>query len=237
MPLEQPALKQTIDEPGVEDVSSPGCIDHRDTIGGDMVKPLAIRRQNTSLPQGCGSETTAVTTLHSLQRSFGDFVVHKTAREIAADDEVVDVYQKLFDAWINLVQIGDYGNASGTSPTGCQGCCCSVVAIDVKGSRIHDPFAVEIAGLKNKPLVAPAKHRALTAVIDQDKGLWAVAAWDSDELCFHTGAGKGFAMKGRGNVVAQLSYIPSAQSPVLTGDDSGRDLSSRQQGRSLVFNL
>ena len=35
--------------------------------------------------------------------------LHQPAGKIPAHDEVVDMHQKLFDTWIELIEIGDHG--------------------------------------------------------------------------------------------------------------------------------
>jgi hypothetical protein len=42
--FERPILKEAVDETGVEDIARSGGIDYRDTIGGCVVKLLAVPR-------------------------------------------------------------------------------------------------------------------------------------------------------------------------------------------------
>jgi hypothetical protein len=41
------------------------------------------------------------------------------------------------------------------------------MAINVKGPRIHDPFAIEITWLENKPFVPPAKDGSFTLAVNE----------------------------------------------------------------------
>ena len=43
------------------------------------------------------------------------------------------------------------------------------MTIDVKDSRIYDPFAIEIFGLKNKAFIPSAKDCPFAAAVDQDE--------------------------------------------------------------------
>ena len=47
--FERPILKKAVDKAGVEDIACSGGIDYRDTIGGCVVKLLAIPRYDAFL--------------------------------------------------------------------------------------------------------------------------------------------------------------------------------------------
>ena len=97
--------------------------------------------------------------------------------KVAADDEVVDVVDQVFDAGIELVEIGDHGDAGGAGPACGHGCCGGFKAIDVQGARIHDPGAIKVGGLEQQALVAAAEDSAFPSVVDKDERLRAERHW------------------------------------------------------------
>jgi hypothetical protein len=74
----------------------------------------------------------------------------------------------------------------------------------VQCSCIDDPLASQIAGLKKKPFIAPAKHRSLASLVHQDQRLRTGAAGYGRELRLDTGAGKRIAMQTARIVLTQL---------------------------------
>jgi hypothetical protein len=76
------------------------------------------------------------------------------------------------------------------------------VAINMKRPCIHNRFAIKFAGLKDKPLIAPAKNRSLARAVDEYQRLRACASWDCDELRFHARARKSLAMQCPSLVIA-----------------------------------
>jgi hypothetical protein len=68
--LEGPILKESIDKPGVEDISSAGGIDHWNTISRSVVYLLSIPRQHTFVTQRRGRETASIAALHLTQCHF-----------------------------------------------------------------------------------------------------------------------------------------------------------------------
>jgi hypothetical protein len=140
--------------------------------------------------------------LDLLQRFFEVGLGHEEAWEVSAYDEVVDVFDEFFDAWIELIEIGDDRDAGGARPCGGESCGGSVVAVDVKGPGVGDPFAVEIGGLKDEALVPSAEDGSLAAGVDEDQGLRTGGACGCDELCLDACMREGFAMKRGGCVIA-----------------------------------
>jgi len=235
--FEGPILKQAVDEPGVEDISGSGGIDYGDAVGGGVVKVFAVPCEDAIGPQGCGGETAAIALLHLTQRLLKVGLRHEAAGEVPADDEVVDVFEELVYAWVQLVEIGDDGDAGGAGPAGGHGCDGGIVSIDVEGSCVDDPFAVEAGGLKIEPLVAPPEDGALAFAVDEDEGLAAGAVWNGDDLGLDAGAGELFAMKRCGVVVAEAAYVSRLQAPLLAGDDGACDLAAGEDVRGAELNL
>jgi len=163
--------------------------------------------------------------------------VHEAGGNIPAHDEIVNVLQKLLKTRIQLVQIGDHGYAGSTCPTSGDGRGLSVVAIHVKGSRIHDPLAIQMGRLQGDPLIAPAKHGPLAPAVDQYERLGARSSVNGDDLGFYARTGERFLMQSRRGVVAQNfqhieSTCPSADKPPL------RSLPGpRQHVGRMIFNF
>ena len=202
-----------------------------------MVELLAVPCQYAFFAEGCSCEERAVAGLHLaegfLEVGFG----HEAAGEVAADDEVVDFLEEVFDAWVELVEVGDDGDAGFACPGGGEGCGGGVVAVDVEGAGVDDPIAVEVGGLEDESLVAAAEDGAFAAGVDEDEGLGAGAAGDCDELGLDAGVGEGFAVEGGGCVVAELADVAGGHAPVLTGDNGGCDLAAGEYGDGVVLDL
>ena len=158
-------------------------------------------------------------------------------RKIPADDEVVDIFEKFFDAGICLVEVGNNEHTRFSRPACGLNGSCGVVSIDVKGSGVYDPFAVEFRGTQYKAFIAAAKDSALAGGVDDDERLRAGAAGDRNKLRLHACMGELAAMEFGGLVVAELADISCGQAPALTRDNSGCDLSTRKDADRTVFNL
>jgi hypothetical protein len=133
------------------------------------MKMLAIPRKRAFISQSCSREKAAIPVLHLLQRLLEIVLRHDPARKISTHDKVVDILEKLFDPRINLIQVGNHRNTRGSRPPGRKGRSSSIVTIDVKRPRIHDPLAIEICRLKHKPLIASAQDRPFATRIDKDE--------------------------------------------------------------------
>src|SRR5439155_23988145 len=76
------------------------------------------------------------------------------AGNVAAGDEVIDEREKGIDAGVQIVEVGDDGDACFARPgCGC-GCCGGVVAVEVEGASFEDPFALQVAGLDGETVIA-----------------------------------------------------------------------------------
>jgi hypothetical protein len=107
----------------------------------------------------------------------------------------------------------------------------------VKGSRIHDPLAIQIAGFQGNALVPPAKYSPLAPAIDEYERLRACASGNGDDLHFHACTGKCFSMKSRSGIIAKYPHVAGRHAPVLTSHHCGRDLTSRQHVGGTIFNF
>lgn len=165
MPLDGPVLKQAVDESSMEDVSGPGCIDYGNAEGWGVIKLSAVPGQNPVRAQRCSSEPTSVPALHTAQGFFQVHLACELAGEIPAHDKVIDILKELLDAGIRLVEVRDNRYARSAGPACGQGGSGGVMTIDMKRPRIHDPLAIQLMGLKNEPLIAPAKNRPLSRAI------------------------------------------------------------------------
>jgi hypothetical protein len=235
--VERPVLQEAVDEAGVEDVASAGGVDDGDAIGGGGVEVPTVPSDDALLAEGGGGEAAAVAAMHLLEGSFEVGVGHEAGGKVAADDEVVDIFEEVFDAGVELVEVADDGDACGLGPACGDGCGGGVVAVDVEGAGVDDRLAIEVGGLEDEAVVAAAEDGALAVGIDEDEGLGAGSAGDGGDMGFYAGVGEGFVVQGCGSVVAEFADVARAQAPVLAGDDGGRDLSAGKDAGAGVFGL
>ena len=182
----------------------------------------------------------AVAALHLLEGFFEVGLVGEAGGEVAADDEVVDVFEEGVDAGVELVEVGDDGDSGFAGPAGGEGGGGGVVAVDVEGAGVDDPVALEVGGLEDEAFVAAAEDGALAFGVDEDEGLGAGGAGDGDDAGVDTGwagVGEGFAVEGGGEVVAELADVAGLNAPVLAGDYGGGDLSAGEGADGGVFGL
>ncbi len=133
------------------------------------MKLQAIPRQHSIRPQRRSRQTASVATLQLAQCILQISLSHQPARKVSADDEVVDILEQLLHARIDLIQIGDNRYPGLTSPGRRHGRRGRIIAIDKQSTRIHDPVALKIVRLQNKPFIPAAKHRPLSCTIDEDQ--------------------------------------------------------------------
>ena len=156
--------------------------------------------------------------------------------EVAADDDVVDIFEKGFDAGVAFVEVGDDGNADGAGPLRREGAGGGVEPVYMEDTRRGDPLALQVRGLKHHSFVALAEHGAL-AVIDHNEILQAAGAGDCDDLRIDAGACECAAMEAGCIVVTEFADIARGEPPCLAGDDGGGGLSAGLKRACGVFNL
>ena len=59
--------------------------------------------------------------------------------KVAADDKIVDIVNQVSDAGIELVEIGNDGDAGGACPARGHCGCGGFKSVHMQGTRIHDP--------------------------------------------------------------------------------------------------
>ena len=168
------SLQQAVDEAGVEDVAGAGGVDDGDAVGWAMEELVAVPGEDAVLAEGCGGEPAAEAALHAMECGLEVLVGHEAAGEVARDDEVVDVVDQLFDAGVELVEVGDDGDAGLAGPAAAR-----VAAAVSRPSRCRARAEViqlrrQFFGLQDHGLVALAEDGAL-AFVDHDEILQAVA--------------------------------------------------------------
>jgi len=235
--LEWPALEQSVDEAGVEDVSCAGGVGDGDAVGGGVVELLAIPGEDAFFAERGGGEAVVVAAVYLAQGRFEAGFGHQAAREIAADDQVVDVFEKGFYAGVELVEIGDNGDAGVASPLCGLGGGGGVEAVHVEDAGVDDPFLAEFFGLEDESGIALAEDGAFALGVDEDDGLRTGALGDGDELGLDAGAGELAAVEIGGFVLAELADVSGAQSPVLAGYDRGGYLSAGEDGGGSIFDF
>src|ERR1022692_166340 len=215
--IEGPALVETVDKTGVEDVSGPSCIDDRNAIGPAVEMVVSIPGKHAVRAEGGGGEQATETGLHVAESSLDVGTAHQAAGEISAYDEIVDV--------------GDYGDGGGAGPLGGLGGGGCVEAVNMERAGVDDPLAAKVGGLENKAFVQSVDYGSLAAGIDQDQRLRACSSRHGDELRFYAFAGEGLAMQPGAVVVAELAHVAGAHSPVLAGNDGAGGLTTGHDGR------
>ena len=204
-----------------------------------MVEGGAVEGEDAVGAEGGGGEAAVVAAVHLFEGAFEVGLLHETGGEVAGDDGVVDVGEELFDAGVELVEVGDDGDIGLAGPASGLGGGGGVVAVDVEGAGVDDPLALEVGGLEDEAGfgVAADEDGALAFGVDEDEGLGAGCSGDGDDTGFDAGVGEGLAMKGGGEIVAELADVAGLEAPELAGDDSGGDLSAGEDGGGGVFDF
>ena len=208
-----------------------------DAEGGGVEELVAVEGEDAVGAEGGGGEAAVVAAVHLAEGLFEVGLGGEAGGKVAADDEVVDVGEEGFDVGVEFVEVGDDGDVGFAGPGGGEDGGFGVVAVDVEGAGVGDPFAMEIGGVEDEALVAAAEDGALALGVDEDEGLGAGDAGDGDDAGFDAGVGEGFAMEGGGEVVAEFADVAGAETPVLAGDDGGGDLSAGESADGGVFGL
>ena len=229
--------RRRVDEAGVEDVAGTGGVDDGDAKGGGVEETVAVEGEDAVLAEGGGGEAAVVAAVHLAEGLLEVGLGGEAGGKVAADDEVVDVGDEGFDVGVEFVEVGDDGDVGFAGPGGGEDGGFGVVAVDVEGAGVGDPFALKIGRVEGEAFVATAEDGALALVVDEDEGLGAGDAGDGDDVGFDTGVGEGFAMESGGEVVAEFADVAGAETPVLTGDDGGGDLSAGEGAEGGVFGL
>src|SRR6266478_2888351 len=231
LPLQGPALQETVDEASVKNVSGAGGVDGLDAEGSGVVEVLAIPSQYAFLAECCSGKTATKLFAEQGQGFFQIVFCREAFGNVPASDEEIDALQERFHTGIEFVQISNYGNAGGAGPARRCSCRSRIVSIDVKGARVNDPFLLEFFGTQGQAVVPFPKDSAFAGVVDQDEGLLAGTARSHEEMSFDAGSRKFRAVQFCGAVVANFADVTRAQSPLLASNHGGGDLAARQHLR------
>ena len=234
---ERPVLMKAVEEAGVENVACAGGVDGGDAVGGGVVELGSIPCENAVFAEGGCGEFCPVAALHLAEGGFEVGLGHQAAGEVAADDEVVDVDEEIFDAGIKFVEVGDDGNVGGLGPLRGDRGGGGVVAVDVEEAGVDDPIAVKVVGMEDEAVVAMAEDSSLAIAVNQDDGLGASGVGDGDEPGLNAGEGEGFTMEFGGVVIAELANVAGDHAPALAGDHGGCDLAAGEDGLVVIFDL
>ena len=235
--VEGPALEETEDEAGVKDVSGSGGIEYGDAVGGGEVEVVAVPGEDAVSAEGGGGEAAAVAAMHLLNCGGEIGLEHEAAGEVAADDEVIDVFEEEVDAGIDLVEVGDDGDSGGAGPACGEGGGGGVVAVHVEGAGVFDPFALKVRGLEDEAFVATAEDSSLAGGVDEDEGVGAGSAGNGGDAGLDAGVAEGFAMKGGGYIVTEFADVAGGKTPVLTGYDGSGDLPAGEEAGGGVLDF
>ena len=193
---EGPVLQKPIDKAGVENISCTRRVDYVHAVGGRLVEPFTIPRQNTVMAQSRGAQAALEAAVHEAQRHFQIGFPGKATRHVPAHDEVIDVLQQVFDAGVKLIEIGNDRDAGSAGPDRCLRRSLCIVSIDVQCARLGDPCGLQMRSFQGNALISAAQYRTLATAVDQDERLRAGCFWHGDEMGFHSLAEKGFLVQG-----------------------------------------
>ena len=239
--VEGPVIQESVDEAGVEDVACTSGIDYGDAEGWGVEELSSVEGENTFLAEGCCGKATRVSALHLAESLFEIGLGCEARGEVAADDEVVDVTNEILDVGVEFVEVRDDGDVGFARPGGGQDGGFGVVTVDVKGTGVSDPIAIEIGGTEAKTVISADQDGAFALGIDEDQRLSAGGAGNSDNPGVDTGVGsgmrEGFAVEGGGKIVTKFTDVASAETPMLAGDNGGGDLPAGQSADGRVFGL
>ena len=233
----RPALQQSVDEAGTEDVAGARGVDDGDAEGGGVVELLTVPGNDAVGAKCGGGEPATETTLHLAERGLQVGFAGQTEGEVVVDDEEVDVLEEFINAVVGVVEVGGDEHAGLAGPAGGERGSGGVVAVDVKGAGVDDPFALELRGLEGEALVAAAEDGALAGAVEEDERAGAGRGGDVDEVGFGAGAEKLLRVEAGCLVVAELADIAGAKTPRLAGDDGAGDLAAKHDVLSFVLDL
>lgn len=180
------------------------------------------------MTESCRSQAAAETLPDFGQRLAQVGFAGQASRNVAAGNQEVDFLQKRFNPRVQVIQIGDHGDAGFARPV-CGGDCRSrIVTVDVEGAGVDDPFALEFFRLQGQSVVTLPENRALARIVDEDDCLLAGASRGGDEMGLDTQSIELSTMNGSGAVAADLAHVARAHPPLLAGGNRGCDLSARE---------
>lgn len=223
----RPALQQRIDESCVKDVARAGRVERFHLKCRRVVELRAVPGENALVSKSGGGKPASKALENKGERLAEVVLVGEPARDVAADDEIVNPGQQGIDAGVELVEIGDYGNVRRASPGSGSNGCRGVVTIHEKSARGRDPLRAKFLGLEREARISPPENGAFAGRVNKDEGLLAGAGC-GEELRFHTEAREFGAVDPGRFVIAEFSDVPRAKAPGLAGDHRRGDLASRQ---------
>ena len=202
-----------------------------------MAQARPIPCQHAIRTQCSGGQAASIVALHLAQGFAQVRLRHQAARKVSADDQVINLFNQLFHAGIEIVQIGNHRNAGGTGPASSLKRCGRIVTINVQQARIHNPLALQVARLQRNPPIAPAQHGAFAHAVHQNQRLRAGASRSGNDLRLDPRARKFLAMQQGRVVLAELSHVARPHAPVLASHYGRRHLAAGQHRCGTVFNL
>jgi len=223
----RPALQQRVDESSVKDIARSGRVERFHLKCRRVVELRAVPGKNAFVSK-CGGGKPASKALENKRERLAEVVlVGEPARDVAADDEIVDPGQQGIDGGVELVEIGDYGNVRSASPSRSSDGCGGVVTIHEKSASGSDPLRAKFLGLEREARISPPENGAFAGRVNEDESLLAGAGC-GEELRFDTEAGEFGAVDPGSFVIAEFSDVPGAKAPGLAGDHRRGDLASWQ---------
>lgn len=233
----RPVLKQRVEKARMEDVSCAGSVHDRDAKGGYVVKLPAIPSQNTILAQRSSSKPMAKAAVHELKR-FGERGCSREALgKIAADDRVVGESKQVVESGVKFVKIGDDSDPGRARPLCCLNGGEGIVTIEMKESRVGDPFAAQLRGIEVLTEIAVPEDGALTVFVEEDNALPTVAVGNGDAVSLDTQTGKFRTMQRSSSVIAELANVARGQRPGGAGGNRGGNLTAGQSGEASELQL
>ena len=229
----RPTLQQSVDEAGTEDVAGAGRVDDGDAKGRSVVELLSVPGDDAVVAKCGRGEPAAVATMHLAERGLQIGFAGQAEGKVVVDDEEVNVLEEFVNAFVGVVEVGGDEHAGLAGPAGGERGGGGVVAVDVKGAGVDDPFALELRRLEGEALVAAAEDGALAGAIEEDERAGAGCGGDVGQVSFGAGAEKLLRVEAGCVVVAELADIAGAEAPGLAGDDGAGDLAAEHDGAQL----
>src|SRR6266851_3137400 len=131
----------------MEDVAGAGGVDGVDAKRRGVAELRAVIGQDAVVAESCGREPRAESATHGGECPAEVGFAGYAAGNVAAGDEVIDQREQSVDAGIQVVEIGEDGNACGTGPSGGGDGRSGVMTIEMERAGTEDPFALQVLGL------------------------------------------------------------------------------------------
>ena len=187
LPLQRPALQQSVNKPRVEDIARARRVDHRHAIRGPQMSTGSPSHASTpSCAQRRRGQPAAVPLLQRPQGPLQIALARQARRKIAAHDQVVDAAAS---GHRRRRRSRRDRRSPERRPRRAHRAACVAAAVSKPSTSSARAFTIhsrlEIVRLQQQPLVAPAQHRPLAAAVHKDQRLRARRICHVDQARIH----------------------------------------------------